>query len=83
MSLAKKCTKCGEVKALTEYTRGHNACRVCVRVQQNKLKAEARTKVRTAPDAPGEPVYDVYVPKAEPGYFYRNNGLKHIPSRGF
>lgn len=83
MTIAKKCTKCGEVKSAPDFTKGSNACRVCLRAQQNALKAAKRTKVRTAPEAPQDPVYDVYVPKPELGYFIRNNGLKHVPSRGY
>ena len=83
----KTCRICNETKSLTFICKGgggtyRNLCKEC----SNKIKRDERKRVSDVINADIKTVYipkhtvTPYVPQT---VWVRNNGLKHIPSRGF
>ena len=86
----KKCNSCGETKPFDDmckektYPDGYRPlCKACRAIKQQAYRAERPTPVEVKHSAPArQPLpFKPYIVNDD-HYFYRNDGLKHIKSRG-
>jgi len=77
------CNRCNKPKLPYEMRAGKLHCKECRNIEQNAERQQRMERMRAAGEAlPRTHVNtDPYQPALEPTY-YRNDGLKHILSRG-
>lgn len=82
MTKAKPCSVCG-VLSTSFAGPGGTQCQTCRTAMSSVAKKKKRAALKAVLMAPVKPaLYVRYVPAPEPGYTIRNDGHKHIPSRG-
>ena len=75
------CNKCRQLKRPDQMASGKGHCKLCRNTQQNDERRERVARVA----AKGEAAPRTHVGTclySPPQAHYRNDGLKHIPSRG-
>ena len=75
------CNKCRQLKRPDEMSKGKGHCKLCRNTQQNEERRERVARIA----AKGEATPRTHVGTglySPPQAHYRNDGLKHIPSRG-
>ena len=77
----KLCNHCKQLKRPDEMSAGKGHCKACRNTQQNTERKERIERIAAKGEA--TPRTHVSTAPLEPDRtYYRNDGLKHIPSRG-